>query len=117
MSDMESLDKKVVDELYGLMGEDYLSVYEAFERSSNNSMQELEIAIEQKDAIKIETNSHTLKGSSANIGANKFSALCKIIMDAARNNENIDYALHYNNARQEYASVINAIKSLRQSNH
>lgn len=46
---MDALDEKVVSELKGLLGDDFVTVYEAFVRSSDQGIQELNQAVNSDD--------------------------------------------------------------------
>ncbi|MDH5408320.1 MAG: response regulator [Gammaproteobacteria bacterium] len=108
----EVLDDKVIKELYDLMGDDVNSVFDAFLQSLSEHMPALEQAVEAEDLEQIATISHTLKGSSANIGANKFSSLSKAIMELARakNFDGINKLLH--DLIEESAKITEAIKNI-----
>ena len=108
---MDALDPKKVAELVSLMGESVTSVYEAFNKSAQHCLQDLELAINHLDIHKIEQASHTLKGSSANIGALQLSLLCDEIVSKARNADN-DYTGHYDKVAEEYEKVKVAISRL-----
>ena len=93
MAEMESLDSKTIVELQELMGDDYLTVYEAFIRSTEAYLSELEAAVKNNDVERIGVILHTLKGSSAKIGAVRFSEICKSFMEEAKNNAGCDFMI------------------------
>ena len=109
---MEALDQKKVAELLSLMGDDYPSVFNAFNESALKCLQQLSIAIEKLDIQNIERTSHTLKGSSANIGALQLSKLCDVIVSKARNADDDGYAELFDKVNKEYDKVRDAISKL-----
>lgn len=76
--------KKTIQELSELMGESFSSVYEAYATSLEEQISALQSAVDGDDAAAAATIAHTLKGSSANVGASEFSDLCKQLMEQAR---------------------------------
>ena len=109
MSKLPPIDPRVVSELRGLMGDAYLTVYEAFIRSCDQNMTDLSAAVKTSELQLIQSIAHTLKGSSANIGAGKFSEISKRIMDDARNGLASDYRLLLDDLQQEYDRVRDVI--------
>ena len=105
MAEMESLDSKTIVELQELMGDDYLTVYEAFIRSTEAYLSELEAAVKNNDVERIGVILHTLKGSSANIGAVRFSEICKSFMEEAKNNASCDFMTYIHEIDYEYQKI------------
>lgn len=111
MTEKEPIDQKVISDLQNLMGEDYLTVYEAFLRSGERNMADLSTAVENNEIAVIQTITHTLKGSSANIGARRLSEISKQMLDDARNGLAADYHSHLNHLKREYGMVRELILS------
>jgi len=109
---MSALDKKVVSELQELIGDDYLTVFEAFLRTADQSMKDLTNAIESEDVKTVEMITHTLKGSSANIGAKQLSRLSELALTDARKSITDNFASHLSNIQAEYGDVSKAIHDL-----
>lgn len=109
---MSSLDEKVVLELKGLMGDDYPLVLDAFIRSADQAVAQLTLAVENNDVKLIETITHTLKGSSANIGAKKLSHICSLMVEDARNSMTDNFKAYHDNIILEYGNVNGSIKEL-----
>ena len=82
---MAALDPKTLAELKSLMGDNYKTVFQAFIKSAQQCLDDLASAIENNETHKTERASHTLKGSSANIGAVELSSLCAEMVAMARN--------------------------------
>ena len=109
---MSALDAKTVAELKGLMGDAYETVYEAFARSARQCMEELAVAIEHSEIYKIERTAHTLKGSSANVGAQQLSHLCAEVVDMARSKQEQGYAELFEKIDAEYRRVEQAVAAV-----
>ena len=82
------LDARVLDDLRALGGADdpglLTELIELFLRDAPERIAEIEGALERGDAASLERAAHTLKSSSANLGATSLSALCREIEAAAR---------------------------------
>lgn len=109
---MAAIDPKTLSELRSLMGDDLDSVFHAFIGSANQCLDDLSNAINKNDIHKIERSSHTLKGSSANIGAAKLSRLCAVIVEMARNTEQGGYENALGDVVDEYGKVESEITTL-----
>ena len=66
--------------------EQYTEVVNLFIDNANKRVKELRAAVLENDAYSIETSAHSLKGSSANLGAQKLSKMCGVIVDMVRKN-------------------------------
>ncbi|MDH5445605.1 MAG: Hpt domain-containing protein [Gammaproteobacteria bacterium] len=106
---MSSLDKKVISELKALMGENLLEVFEAFIQSSNKLMEELVLEIKSGQNTNIEKAAHTLKGSSANIGAKTLSEFSSVLVEMARGNIEEDFIHAMKQLSGEHRNVLQEI--------
>ena len=102
---MKALNQQTLAELKDLMGENYLSVFQAFVKSARKCIEDIELAIEKNDIHVIERSSHTLKGSSANIGAIHLSELSADVVDMARNSVSEGYLESLGKVKDEYNKV------------
>lgn len=109
---MNVLDEKIVSELKGLLGDDYITVFEAFVRSADQAVHELNLAVKVDDINKVETIIHTLKGSSANIGAKNLSKICADMHDDIRNSITDKFKNYLDMIDNEYGKVKESIKYL-----
>ncbi len=100
-------DLNLLSELEDILDHDQLTeVVTLFIKHSGNRINELSSAIHEMNAASIESVSHSLKGSSANLGAKKLSEMCDFIVDSIRRGEippNID-TLHIE-IQKEFALV------------
>lgn len=81
-NDMVQLDAKAINELKEMLGEeDFPTIFgelvQTYLEDSPNLVQGLRNGLEKKDCDEIKINAHSLKSSSASLGAINFSGLCK----------------------------------------
>ena len=108
------LDQEVIDELQNLLDKDQLNnVITLFFENSEERLNALEKAYENNDLEKVETISHTLKGSSANMGASVLSGMCNDITQFARKNS-LPHDTHQRlrSMKEEYEKVRGCLKKL-----
>jgi HPt (histidine-containing phosphotransfer) domain-containing protein len=84
----EILDMRVIESLKELGGEDdpglVLELVGMFLQDAPLRMREIETSLVSGDIGTLERAAHTLKSSSANIGASRLSASCKAMEELAR---------------------------------
>jgi HPt (histidine-containing phosphotransfer) domain-containing protein len=84
----EILDMRVIESLKELGGEEdpglVLELVGMFLQDAPLRMREIETSLASGDIGTLERAAHTLKSSSANIGAARFSASCKAMEELAR---------------------------------
>lgn len=73
-----ALDPKTLDELREVMGDDLLELIDAYLSDTQRRLQELDQAVGDAPEVLV-TVAHTLKGSSANVGATAFAARCATV--------------------------------------
>lgn len=78
------LDMDVVEELRMVMGDEYLSLIRLFLQDAPAHLKRLEAAASANDIAGLVAPAHTLKSSSANLGALALSAVAKRIEIGAR---------------------------------
>ncbi len=78
------LDKEVVEELRAIMGDEYQGLIKLFFEDAPLHLQTLQTALAANDIPAMVAPAHTLKSSSANLGALALSAVAKRIEQAAR---------------------------------
>jgi len=87
-TDLEILDMRVIESLKELGGDDdpglVLELVGMFLADAPVRMQEIETSLASGDIATLERAAHTLKSSSANIGAARLSASCKAMEESAR---------------------------------
>jgi HPt (histidine-containing phosphotransfer) domain-containing protein len=73
-----------VNDLHDLMGNDYHSLIRIYLEDSPKLIHQLQTALNRKDIVALVAPSHTLKSSSANLGAVKLSKIAMAIEKSAR---------------------------------
>jgi signal transduction histidine kinase/CheY-like chemotaxis protein/HPt (histidine-containing phosphotransfer) domain-containing protein len=100
-----SLDDDIVKDLQDLMGRDYQSLVRIYLEDSPKLISQLLLAMQNNDCAALILPSHTLKSSSANLGAIKLSTLAMRIEKAARTGE-IELPLREKNALLEEFDLV-----------
>jgi len=81
-------DFKLLNDLVEVLSEEqYTEVVQLFIESANKRLNELRGAVKSLDMNAVEFSAHSLKGSSANLGARKLSGMCDTIVDRVRKKE------------------------------
>lgn len=73
-----------------LIGDDLKEILQAYLQSAPENLTKLEQAIHHNDAEQVRMQAHSLKGSSANIGAHNLSTQCAQLEMLGKNNELTD---------------------------
>jgi HPt (histidine-containing phosphotransfer) domain-containing protein len=87
-------------------------VFEAFEASAGRLIPQMELALRSSDAAGVRHVAHTLKSSSASIGAMRLSSLCAEIEAMIRRDANDGLAALVEDASRESGRVLQAMKRL-----
>lgn len=117
-SNDDVLDAAVLQGLKDLGGDDdpglFLELIDLFLQDAPQRMQEIERGLAQDELPVLERAAHTLKSSSANIGAMTLSSLCRQMEEQARKHEKAGLAELYASSRSLWTRVeaaLNAAKS------
>ena len=78
-TDIPSIDYAALRELSSLMEEAFPELLQAFITDAGKIVEGLQRALTSNDLSSASKLAHTLKGSSANIGAPRLSDLCKVL--------------------------------------
>ncbi len=101
----EIIDLDVLNELKEIMEDDFDELIETFIADGQKQLDALRVAIDASIVPDIRRIAHTLKGSSANLGANALSETCKVLEhDAAEDNLG-DVNKQYEKIRNAYEAV------------
>jgi signal transduction histidine kinase/CheY-like chemotaxis protein/HPt (histidine-containing phosphotransfer) domain-containing protein len=106
------LDEEIVKDLHELMGSDYYSLIRIYLEDSPKLLKQLRTALDNQDCVALIAPSHTLKSSSANLGAVKLSKIAMAIEKSARGG---DIALPAREAQalvDEFEKVKNALGAI-----
>lgn len=104
----EIIDLDILNELKEIMEDDFDELIETFIDDGQKQVDDLRVAIDASIAPDIRRIAHTLKGSSANLGANALSETCKVLEhDAAEDN--------LSDANNQYEKIKSAYEAVKAS--
>jgi signal transduction histidine kinase/DNA-binding response OmpR family regulator/HPt (histidine-containing phosphotransfer) domain-containing protein len=111
----DAVDPAVLDELREVMGEEIRELIDAYLDDTARRLDELDQAIDRDPEVLVQV-AHTLKGSSANVGARRFSERCSEMHQRARQDA-ADPSLRdlFGNLGSEFAQVRSALETYRAS--
>ncbi len=84
VQDVSPLDSDIVNDLQELMGSDYQSLIRIYLEDSPKLISQLLSALQNNDVMALISPAHTLKSSSANLGAVALSNIAMVIEQSAR---------------------------------
>ena len=73
---VEHINVVALEELKGIMGDDFGLLIETFTRDSEQRLVSLSAAIDSQDAESLRSTAHSFKGSSSNVGAPALAEFC-----------------------------------------
>jgi two-component system, sensor histidine kinase and response regulator len=91
-STISSLNINTLDELKQAMEEDFEEIIPAYTQSSQSNIDQMWSAFEQQDMNTLKRMAHSLKSSSANLGATRLSTLAEFLEKDCSNNSDISVA-------------------------
>ena len=106
----QPLDHKMLAHLKSVIGDNLAPILKTYLEITPALVKELETAIKQANAPDIKRHAHTLKGSSANIGALDLPNLCLEMETFARNSDIKKAEAMYPRVKQAYNELETAIK-------
>lgn len=105
------LDSSTINGLKEIGGDDLVgSLFETYIVDSDKLTGELAEAYRKNDIEQLDYLSHTLKGSSGSVGANKMHVLCKYINEHARRGEWPDHEAWLEIYRNTYAETVRELQ-------
>mgnify|MGYP002147647703 CR=1 FL=1 len=78
---------EIVEDLQEMMGSDYQSLVRIYLEDSPKLIHQIQIALDNRDCQALVAPAHTLKSSSANLGAMALSDIAKNIEKSARSGD------------------------------
>lgn len=109
MTDSSHVDLQVLGELKEIMEDEFLVLLETYLSDSVKLLAEIDQAINSSDAEGLRSVAHSLKGSSANLGAIVLSDYCKQLEDMGKNNQLDNAADVFSKVREESVIVNEAL--------
>lgn len=111
-----TIDAQVIQSLRELGGEDdpglLKELIEMFLQDAPKRIGEIQTALAENDIKLLERAAHTLKSSSANLGAMGLSRICREIEEHARKRESAAIPALYAESTRVYQDVASALRSI-----
>ncbi len=78
--------------------------------NSNKIMQEIEQSVSDKDGKSLRSSAHSLKSSSANLGADRLADMCKAMELCGKDNQLSSVDIQFKQLKKQYEVTCNALK-------
>jgi HPt (histidine-containing phosphotransfer) domain-containing protein len=104
------IDRSVLEELYEIMEEDFVSVLESYLKSAPGLMLGIRDAVKAGDMDGLVKSAHPLKSSSANVGAMELSILARELEFKGRQGDANGLVSSYNQTAEIYRRSISELK-------
>ncbi len=106
------LDDQLIGELRELMEDDFTVLLDAYLAEAPVQRAAIEAAFEDRNAEELRRTAHSLKGSSANIGATLLADVCHRIEQSANQGEAEQLEILIKGLAREFDLVSEAVKGL-----
>ena len=106
------IDRSVLEELYEIMEEDFVSVLESYLKSAPGLMHGIRDAVKSGDMEGLVKSAHPLKSSSANVGAMELSILARDLEFKGRQGDTNGLVASYNQTAEIYRRSITELKGI-----
>jgi len=104
------LDLDTLNELKEIMEDEFDELIETFVLDGQEQINHLRTAIDAQIVADVRRIAHTLKGSSANLGAHLLSDACKVLEHNAADDRLGEADASFENIKNEYEAVKIALK-------
>ncbi|MET0089693.1 MAG: response regulator [Candidatus Thiodiazotropha sp.] len=111
------IDRNVLEELYEIMEDDFVSVLESYLKSAPDLMYGIRDAVKSGDMDGLVKSAHPLKSSSANVGAMELSILARELEFKGRQNDTNGLVDSYNRTAEAYRRSVSELKSIVEKGH
>jgi signal transduction histidine kinase/DNA-binding response OmpR family regulator/HPt (histidine-containing phosphotransfer) domain-containing protein len=112
MSSHSVIDNGVLQELYEIMEEDFVSIIESYLKSAPGLIHGIRDAVKDGDMDALVKSAHPLKSSSANVGAMELSVLARELEFKGRENDRSDLVLCYNKAAEVFRKTVSELREI-----
>ncbi|MCG7950721.1 MAG: ATP-binding protein [Candidatus Thiodiazotropha endolucinida] len=106
------IDRTVLEELYEIMEDEFVSVLESYLKSAPGLMHGIRDAVKDRDMDALVKSAHPLKSSSANVGAMELSILARELEFKGRQNDTSGLVSNYNQTADVYRRTISELKTI-----
>jgi TMAO reductase system sensor TorS len=108
----DPLDRQVLQGLNEVMQEEFTTILESFLQHAPNRLREIESAVIRQDMQALVPPAHSLKSSSANVGASELSDLAKALEAKGRQADTTDLPALYTALRESYRRSKQALRAV-----
>ncbi len=108
-----ALDRQILDDLIDIMGDEYVDLISVYLEDAPQSVAQLSKAAERKDTDGLIAPAHSLKSTSANLGAMALSEMAKDIELNAREGRANDIEIKIGNIQAEFKRVAAELETLK----
>jgi signal transduction histidine kinase/CheY-like chemotaxis protein/HPt (histidine-containing phosphotransfer) domain-containing protein len=112
MSAHSVIDNSVLQELYEIMEEDFVSIIESYLKSAPGLIHGIRDAVRDGDMDALVKSAHPLKSSSANVGAMELSVLARELEFKGRENDRNDLVGSYNKAAEVFRKTVSELREI-----
>jgi signal transduction histidine kinase/DNA-binding response OmpR family regulator/HPt (histidine-containing phosphotransfer) domain-containing protein len=106
------IDRTVLEELFEIMEDEFVSVLESYLKSAPGLMYGIRDAVKDLDMDALVKSAHPLKSSSANVGAMELSTLARELEFKGRENDTASLVDCYNQTADVYRRTISELKTI-----
>jgi HPt (histidine-containing phosphotransfer) domain-containing protein len=106
------IDRSVLEELYEIMEDEFVSVLESYLKSAPGLIHGIRDAVRDRDMDSLVKSAHPLKSSSANVGAMELSILARDLEFKGRKNDHSGLVDSYNQTAQVYRRTVSELKAI-----
>jgi HPt (histidine-containing phosphotransfer) domain-containing protein len=112
MSTQGVINRAILQELYEIMEEDFVSVIQSYLKSAPSLILGIRDAVQSQDMDALVKSAHPLKSSSANVGAMDLSELSKELELKGRENDSGDLVDCYNRTAEAYRKSVAELRAI-----
>ncbi|MCU7815692.1 MAG: response regulator [Candidatus Thiodiazotropha sp. (ex Rostrolucina anterorostrata)] len=106
------IDRSILEELFEIMEEEFVSVLESYLSSAPGLMHAIRDAVKAGDMDALVKSAHPLKSSSANVGAMELSILARELEFKGRQSDATGLVNSYNQTADVYRRTISELKTI-----
>ena len=117
ISNKQIIDERVLHDIRDLMEADFPGLVERFIADAGSLLDEIEDALAQDDAGRVHRAAHTLKASSASLGAIALSECAKVFETMGRSGHLDGAADQFATAREQYRLVTELLEQRLRDDH
>jgi HPt (histidine-containing phosphotransfer) domain-containing protein len=112
MESRGSIDRSVLEELYEIMEEDFVSVIKSYLSSAPGLMHGIRDAVKSGDMDALVKSAHPLKSSSANVGAMELSHLARELEFKGRERDSSGLVETYNRTAEAFRNSVGELREI-----